>query len=81
MPGDSKDLHFEIVRLELLTDSLTAGDAAADAVTPTPDDTDGRILSQLRNLRQLRKTAVAQELSRLRTLQQAEAAAQQKDEL
>ena len=59
------------MRLELLADALTAGDAAAAAVVPVASvDPDGSVLQRLKVWRELRKTAISQEIKRLQQLQE-----------
>jgi hypothetical protein len=79
--GNQKDTQYEITRLELILDDLTAGDAAAAAVKVSPEDSEGILLQQLRLWRQLRKMGLAQEVARLRQQHQQPQHLSDKDEL
>jgi hypothetical protein len=79
--GDQKDTQYEITRLELILDDLTAGDAAVAAVEASPGDLDGSLLHQLRLWRQLRKMGLVQEIARLQQQQQQAQQLSDKDEL
>jgi hypothetical protein len=68
--GSPSERALEIKRLTLLAEELAEGDAAAAAVQPVQSvDPDGSVLKKLKFWRQLRKSAIAQEIQRLQKLQ------------